>query len=137
MEDPAPTGEPQVPVMLVATVDAVTRTILTEEFRRRYGADYEVVVCDDYDRAEAALHTLARDGRVVMLVAGCYGPADRHGLDFLRRTYATHPAAKRLAKIVTMQIGKGQEQVELVTACEFFMPMGGLKMREKVEEVRT
>lgn len=43
----------------------------------------------------------------------------------------------RDSKIVTMQIGKGQEQVELVTACEFFMPMGGLRMREKVEEVRT
>lgn len=122
MEDPAPTGEPQVPVMLVATVDAVTRTILTEEFRRRYGADYEVVVCDDYDRAEAALHALARDGRVVMLVAGCYGPADRHGLDFLRRTYATHPAAKRLAVVIwgdfasapTVFQAVGQGHVDLV-----------------------
>lgn len=43
----------------------------------------------------------------------------------------------RDSKIVTMQIGKVQEQVELVTACEFFMPMRGLRMREKVEEVRT
>src|SRR5690606_5105406 len=43
----------------------------------------------------------------------------------------------RDSKIVTMQIGKGQEQVELVTACDFFMPMGGLRMREKVKGVRT
>ncbi|WP_434080811.1 FAD-dependent oxidoreductase [Sanguibacter sp. Z1732] len=100
MEDSAQTDGAQVPVMLVVTTDPVTRTILAEEFHRRYGVDYEVVVCDHYDHAETVLQELARLGRGVVLIAGCYGPADRQGLGFLGRTYATHPAAKRVVVVI-------------------------------------
>jgi thioredoxin reductase (NADPH) len=83
------------PVLLLATTDTATRSVIGAELRRRYGGDYEVVVCADYDHARAVLDGLRRWGRQVALVIGCYGPGDRHGLDFLRRAYSLHPSAKR------------------------------------------
>ena len=87
------------PVMLLATKDPVSRGILGDELRRRYGADYEVVVCADHAHARAVLEGLRRWHRAVALIVGCYGPADRDGLDFLRRAYVDHPAAKRAVAV--------------------------------------
>lgn len=92
--------EHDIPVVLLATSDPVSRDILGAELRRRYGADYEVVVCADHAHARAVLEGLRRWGRPVALVLGCYGPADRDGLDFLRRAYVPHPAAKRGVVVV-------------------------------------
>ena len=89
-----------VPVVLLATTDATSRDVLGSELRRRYGADYEVVVCADYQHARAVLEGLRRWERPVALVIGCYGPDDRDGLDFLRRAYALHPSAKRVIAAV-------------------------------------
>jgi thioredoxin reductase (NADPH) len=85
-----------VPVILLATSDVTSRDVLGPELRRRYGADYEVVVCADYQHARAILEGLRRWERSVAMVLGCYGPDDREGLDFLRRAYALHPSAKRV-----------------------------------------
>ena len=84
-----------VPIMLIATTDSASRRILGDELRRRYGADYEVVACADHAHGRAVLEGLRRWNRPVALILGCYGPADRGGLDFLRRAYGFHPAAKR------------------------------------------
>jgi thioredoxin reductase (NADPH) len=83
------------PVLLLATTDETSRDVLGSELRRRYGGDYEVVVCADYSHARAVLEGLRRWGREVALVVACYGPDDRDGLDFLRRAYSLHPSAKR------------------------------------------
>jgi thioredoxin reductase (NADPH) len=83
------------PVLLLATTDETSRDVLESELRRRYGGDYEVVVCADYGHARAVLEGLRRWGREVALVIACYGPDDRDGLDFLRRAYSLHPSAKR------------------------------------------
>lgn len=83
------------PVLLLATTDGTSRDVLESELRRRYGGDYEVVVCADYDHARAVLEGLRRWQRQVALVIACYGPEDRDGLDFLRRAYSLHPSAKR------------------------------------------
>lgn len=87
------------PVMMLATTDAVSREVLGSELRRRYGTDYEVVVCADYQHARAVLEGLRRWGRTVALVIGYYGPEDREGLTFLRRAYGLHPAAKRAVAV--------------------------------------
>ncbi|WP_458781884.1 NAD(P)/FAD-dependent oxidoreductase [Arthrobacter sp. D3-16] len=81
--------------MLIATRDSASRRILEDELRRRYGVDYEVVACADHAHGRAVLEGLRRWNRPVALILGCYGPADRGGLDFLRRAYSFHPAAKR------------------------------------------
>ncbi len=83
------------PVLLLATTDKMSRDVIGAELRRRYGGDYEVVVCADYAHARAVLEGLKRWGRQVALVIACFGPQDRDGLDFLRRSYALHPSAKR------------------------------------------
>lgn len=88
------------PVLLLATTDPASRAVIGSELRRRYGADYEVVVCADYAHARAVLEGLRRWGRQVALVIGCYSPADRDGLDFLRRAYGLHPSAKRVVAAV-------------------------------------
>ena len=73
----------------------MSRDVIGSELRRRYGGDYEVVVCADYAHARAVLEGLKRWGRQVALVVACFGPHDREGLDFLRRAYSLHPSAKR------------------------------------------
>jgi thioredoxin reductase (NADPH) len=83
------------PVLLLATTDGTSRDVLGSELRRRYGGDYEVVVCASYEHARAVLEGLRRWGRQVALVIACFGPDDRDGLDFLRRAYTLHPSAKR------------------------------------------
>ncbi len=93
------------PVLLLATTDAATRSVIGAELRRRYGGDYEVVVCADYDHARAVLDGLRRWGRQVALVIGCYGPGDRHGLHFLRRAYSLHPSAKRAVAAIWGDFG--------------------------------
>ncbi|MGQ1796909.1 FAD-dependent oxidoreductase [Kocuria oceani] len=100
MDDP-------VPVLLLATTDPVSRGILGDQLRRRYGADYEVVVCADHAHARAILRGLRRWGRAVALIVGCYGPADRDGLDLLRRAYAEHPAAKRAVAVTWGDFASG------------------------------
>ncbi|GAA4284531.1 response regulator [Brevibacterium daeguense] len=87
--------ERSVPVILLATTDPTSRRILADEMRRRYGADYEVLECASRAHGRAVLEGLRRWSRPVALILGCYGPGDREGLDFLRRAYGYHPAAKR------------------------------------------
>lgn len=112
------------PVMLLATTDTISRDVMGGELRRRYGADYEVVVCADYAHARAILEGLRRWGRAVALVIGYYGPDDRQGLAFLRRAYDLHPAAKRAVAVtwgdfasaapVFAAIGRGHAELSLV-----------------------
>lgn len=88
------------PVLLLATTDPGTREVIGSELRRRYGGDYEVVVCADYAHARAILEGLRRWHREVALIIGCYGPGDREGLDFLKRAYALQPSAKRVVAAI-------------------------------------
>jgi thioredoxin reductase (NADPH) len=112
------------PVMLLATTDKVSRDVIGGELRRRYGADYEVVVSADYSHARAILEGLRRWGRDVALIIGYYGPDDRQGLSFLRRAYDLHPSAKRVVAVtwgdfasaapVFAAIGRGHAELSLV-----------------------
>lgn len=88
------------PVMLLATVDEESRHILDRELRARYAADYEVVTTGSYEHARAILDGLRHWGRDVAMILGCYTPADREGLTFLRRARSIHPSARR-AVVVT------------------------------------
>ena len=87
-EDTADVTPPRytpLPVILLATLDDDSLTVLDGELRRRYAADYEVVTCADYGHARAVLEGLRRWERDVAMVLAFYGPRDRDGLEFLRR----------------------------------------------------
>lgn len=88
------------PIMLLATTDDATREVLSAELRRRYGADYEVVVRADYGAARSALEGSVTAGRPVAMIISCYGPHDRDGLEFLRMAKVLHPAAKRAVVVI-------------------------------------
>src|SRR5262245_23827932 len=87
------------PVMVLATVDEETRAVLDRELRTRYGTDYEVITTRGYDHARAVLEGLRRWERPVAMVLTSYSPADREGLNFMRRARAVHPAAKRVVVV--------------------------------------
>lgn len=88
------------PVMLLASIDGESRSIIDTELRRRFGADYEIIACHDYQHGRAVLDGLRRWRRDVAMVFACYGPSDRDGLTFLRRARSIHGSAKR-AVVVT------------------------------------
>jgi thioredoxin reductase (NADPH) len=88
-----------VPVVLVATTDADSLGVLDAEMRRRYAVDYEVVTCARYDHALAILDGLRRWERDVALVMSFFGARDLEGLEFLRRSRARSPSAKRLVVV--------------------------------------
>ena len=87
------------PVILLVTIDADSRAVLGAELRRRYGTDYEIVSCRQYDHARTVLDGLRRRGRAVAMVLTYYGPGDRDGLSFLRRARSLHPAATRVVVV--------------------------------------
>ncbi|MDQ3734097.1 MAG: hypothetical protein M3400_08895 [Actinomycetota bacterium] len=87
--------EPQSPVLVIATIDAESRSILERELRVRYGSEYTVVVRGDYAAAERTLSDLAGQEQPVAFVIACYSPADRDGIDFLGRARMIAPSAKR------------------------------------------
>lgn len=89
----------QVPVILVATTDLDSLSVLDTEMRRRYASDYEVVTCRSYAHAQAILDGLRRWDREVALILSFYGPTDPEGLHFLRRARSIHPAAKRVVAV--------------------------------------
>ena len=89
-------GYRPLPVILVATVDDDSLSVLDPEMRRRYGTDYEVVTCHGYAHARDVLEGLFRWDRDVAMILAFYGPRDHEGLDFLRRARSTHPSAKRV-----------------------------------------
>jgi thioredoxin reductase (NADPH) len=83
--------------------------VIGSELRRRYGGDYEVVVCADYAHGRAVLEGLRHWHRPVALVIACYGPDDREGLDFLRRAYSLHPSAKRAVAAIWGDFGSTRD----------------------------
>jgi thioredoxin reductase (NADPH) len=85
------------PAIVVVSRDRRTRTVTSEEIRKRYGTDYLVLSRDAPEEALTDLERLRDDGSAVALVlAGCVSPAD-DGITFLTRVRSLHPAAKRVA----------------------------------------
>jgi thioredoxin reductase (NADPH) len=87
------------PVMVLVTEDAGSLAVLDGELRRRYGADYEIITCREYDQARTILAGLRQWERAVAMVLTYYGPGDRDGLAFLRRARALHPSAIRVVAV--------------------------------------
>jgi thioredoxin reductase (NADPH) len=83
------------PVMVLMSSDRQALAALDGELRRRYGADYEIVASDSPEDGLQVLEGLGQRNRDVAMIIGCYGPGDREGLAFLRRSRAIHGGAQR------------------------------------------
>src|SRR5215831_5741216 len=90
------TGEAQAAIVIVCREPAA-RQILHRELSKRYGGDYQIVVCDRPEQLAPWMRDLRAAGLTVALVVGGVGGQDRDGIEVLAAVRAIDPAALRVA----------------------------------------
>jgi thioredoxin reductase (NADPH) len=75
------------------------RGILHRELSKRYGADYQIVVCDRPGQLEPWMRDLRAAGRPVALVIAGVGGQDPDGIEVLATVRAIDPRALRVAVV--------------------------------------
>jgi thioredoxin reductase len=94
-------GEPagaQAAIVVVGR-DRGAREILHRELSKRYGADYQIVVCDRPAELAPWMRDLRAAGLPVAMVIGGVGPQDRDGIEVLAAVRAMDPTALRVAAV--------------------------------------
>ncbi len=107
-----------VPAIVVASEHAETCAVLSEEIRRRYGADYEVTTRHGADEAVSTLVAYRDGGAEVALVVSGYGEHDRDGLEVLARARRLHPAAMRAVAVGWGDFGRAREVFDALATGE-------------------
>ena len=79
--------------------DPGAREILHRELSKRYGADYQIVVCDRPGQLAPWMRDLRAAGLPVALVIGEVGPQDPDGIEVLAAVRAIDPTALRVAAV--------------------------------------
>ena len=85
--------------IVVACRDTAAREVLSEELRKRYGADYHIVVGDQPAELESRIRELLAAGTPVALVIGGVGTQDPDGIEVLAAIRAVDPTASRVAAV--------------------------------------
>jgi thioredoxin reductase (NADPH) len=83
--------------IIIVGRDAGTREILYRELSKRYGADYQIVVCGRPAELAPWLRDLRAAGLPVALVIGGVGAQDPDGIEVLAGIRAVDPTALRVA----------------------------------------
>src|SRR5215472_6798258 len=99
--DAAGHGEPagaQAAIVIVGR-DPATREILHREVSKRYGADYQIVVCGQSAELASWMRDLPAAGLPVALVVGEVGPQDPDGIEVLAAVRRIDPTALRVAVV--------------------------------------
>jgi len=73
--------------------------ILHRELSRRYGADYQILVCDRTAGLAARMRDLRKAGLPVALVIGGVGAQDPDGIEVLAPVRRIDPTALRVAAV--------------------------------------
>jgi thioredoxin reductase (NADPH) len=76
-----------------------TQEILHRELSKRYGADYQIVVCDQPAELAAWMRDLLAAGLPVALVIGGVGAQDPDGIEMLAAVRIIDPTALRVAAV--------------------------------------
>jgi thioredoxin reductase (NADPH) len=92
------TDQVQAAIVIVSR-DTATREILTRELSKRYGGDYQIVVCDKPAELSARMRGLRAAGLPAALVVGGVGAADPDDIEVLAAVRAIDPAALRVAAV--------------------------------------
>lgn len=92
------TDRPQAAILVVCR-ETGAREILTWELSKRYGADYQIAVCDGPAEVDAWMRDLAVAGLPVALVIGGVGAQDPDGIEVLAAVRQIDPAALRVAAV--------------------------------------
>jgi thioredoxin reductase len=85
--------------IVVADRDAAEREMLSQELSKRYGADYQVVVCGDPAELDKRIRDLIAAGTPVALVIGGVGETDPDGIEILAQVRAIDPTLRRVAAV--------------------------------------
>jgi thioredoxin reductase len=85
------------PAIVIVSGDSRARRRLDRELSRRYGMDYQVVVCDQPPELETRLRNLAEAGTPTAMVIGGVGELDPDGLEVLGTVSAIDAEAIRVA----------------------------------------
>jgi thioredoxin reductase (NADPH) len=85
--------------IVIVCRDAGTREILGRELSKRYGSDYQIVVCDRSVELPRRMRDLRAAGLPVALVIGGVGAQDRDGTEVLAGIRALEPTALRVAAV--------------------------------------
>jgi len=75
------------------------REILGRELCKRYGADYQIVVCDQADQVGSWMRDLQAAGLPVAMVIGGVGGRDSDGIEVLAGVRRIDPTALRVAAV--------------------------------------
>src|SRR5215469_4087213 len=85
--------------IVIVERDPGERETLHQELSKRYGADYQIVVCGKPSEAEARIRDLLAAGTPVALVIGGADAADPDGLDVLAAIRRIDPTVSRVAAV--------------------------------------
>jgi thioredoxin reductase len=85
------------PAIVIVSRDARARKRLDRELSRRYGMDYQVVVCDQPAELETWLRNLAEAGTPIAMVIGGVGELDPDGIEVLGTVSSVDAEASRVA----------------------------------------
>src|SRR5215469_12421197 len=84
-------------VIVIVSRDRSTRENLQRELSKRYGGDYQIVVCDRSADLAPWMRDLRAAGLPVALVIGGVGGQDQDGIEVLAAVRASDPTALRVA----------------------------------------
>jgi thioredoxin reductase (NADPH) len=96
--EPGETAGAQAAIVIVSR-DPGTREVLHRELSKRYGADYQIVVCGWPAELGAWMRDLRAAGLPVALVIGGVGAQDPEGIEVLATVRAIDAAALRVAAL--------------------------------------
>jgi thioredoxin reductase len=85
------------PAIVIVSRDPHARKRLDRELSRRYGMDYQIVVCDQPAELETRLRDLAEAGAPIAMVIGGVGELDPDGIEVLSTVRAIDAEASRVA----------------------------------------
>jgi thioredoxin reductase len=85
--------------IVVVCREPAARQVLHRELAKRYGADYQIVVCDRPAELAPWIRDLAAGGLPIALVIGGVGAQDPDGIEVLAALRAINPTALRVAAV--------------------------------------
>src|SRR5262245_6157643 len=85
------------PAIVIVSRDDAARQNLHRELAKRYGADYQIVVCGEPTELAAAIRKVQDAGEQVALIIGGIGGQDPEGIDTLATVRPVDATALRVA----------------------------------------
>jgi thioredoxin reductase len=85
--------------LIIVSREAILREILERELTKRYGADYQIVVCDRPAELATRMRAMREAGAPVAMVIGGIGGRDPDGIEVLATVRSIDPTALRVTAV--------------------------------------